>query len=121
VLGAVVLVLALAGGGSGGGGDRLVLERSVGRAGLMEIVASVPEALNKPRVARGKRSVGLECKDGTGQVILRGRHQWPFIYEEGYPLPHTHQAASEGELERISRCRVIGTTEKVEGELGLRG
>lgn len=116
-------ILALAGndGGGGGAGGRLLLERTVGRGGLTEVLASVPESVNKPEVAKGKDSVGLECTDGRGDVVLRGRHPWPFIYEEGYALPHTHQAASQEELDKIAACRVTGTTEKLEGRLGLSG
>jgi hypothetical protein len=118
LLGVVVLVVALAGGRGSGG--RLVLERMQAAGGGSELLASVPREVNEPSVARGK-SVVLECTDADGKRVLRNRQPWPFIEEEGYPLPHAHQPATENQLRRIARCRVLGTSEKLEGELSLRG
>jgi hypothetical protein len=119
LLGAGVLVVVLAG-GSGGEG-RLVLERfTPPEGGRTELLVSVPREINNPSVAR-RATVVLECTDAEGKRVLRTRQTWPFIEEEGYPLPHAHQPATEGQLRRIARCRVLGTSEKLEGELGLRG
>lgn len=122
VLAAGSLVLVLAGGGSSKESYKLTLERLPSPQGsVQELVVSVPREVNAPSVARNQPTVELICVDGRGKQVLRAKHEWPFINEAGYALPHQHQAATPQVLTSIARCRLSGTTIPLSGELGLRG
>ncbi len=122
VLAAGSLVLVLAGGGSSKESYKLTLERLPSPQGsVQELVVSVPREVNAPSVARNQPTVELICVDGRGKQVLRAKHEWPFINEAGYALPHQHQAATPQVLTSIARCRLNGTTIPLSGELGLRG
>ncbi len=123
VLAVTSLVVLLAGGGSSEGESyELTLEQLPAPQGnVQELVVSVPREVNAPSVARNQPTVELICEDGRGKQVLRARQEWPFINEEGYELPHQHQAATPQVLTSIARCRLKGTTIPLSGELGLRG
>lgn len=122
VLGGGVAVVALAGGGENSdGGGRLTVERSVVPGTQQpELLVSVDRRLNVADTAKDGRTVGLECLDGQDRKVLSARVEWPFLDEPNYPLPHTHQPASSQDLARIAKCRVTGTTVRLEGRMGLR-
>lgn len=123
VLGLGSLLVVLLGGGSSEEEYSLTLERlpDPRPGGGEELVVSVPEAVNAANVAKGRRTVELVCHDGRNRVVLRAQHQWPFVDEPGYALPHIHQRASPQVLRAIASCRLTGTTIPLTGELGLRG
>ena len=123
VLGCGVAVVALAGGSEDeADGGRLTVERSVVPGTRQpELLVSVDRKLNVANTAEDGRSVGLQCVDGQGRNVLSARVEWPFIEEPNYPLPHAHQPASGQDLARIDKCRVTGTTVRLEGRMRLRG
>ena len=51
---------------------------------------------------------------------MQAHVEWPFIEEPNYPLPHTHQPATDQEIARIAECRVTGTTVPLTGRMRLR-
>lgn len=112
-------VVALAGGSGGDETGELKLERYTVPGGAPELLVSIDPEVNEPATARGE-TVGLECEDGRGARVLRAEVEWPFIEEEGFPLPHIHQPATDRELNRIATCRLTGTSITLEGRLGLR-
>lgn len=116
-----ILLVVVLGGGSSKEEYTLKLERLPAAAGIEELVVSIPKAVNASSVARGRPTVGLECRDGNQKVVLRTRHPWPFVDEPGYALPHIHEPASPQVLRVIASCRLTGTTVRLAGELGLRG
>jgi hypothetical protein len=122
VLGAVVLVVALAvgavvvlvAGDSEGGGDKpvraqLTLQRSVRPdTGQAELLVSLPEErLNTLDTTGGETSVLLRCFDQPGAQTLRQQTEWPLLEEVGFP-PHIHQPVPPQVLDRIRGCRLTG-------------
>ena len=121
VLGGGVAVVALAGGGEDGDGGRLTVERStVPGTQQPELLVSVDRKLNVADTATNGRTVGLLCSDGEGRRVIKAQVEWPFLEEPNYPLPHTHQPASDQEIARIAECRVTGTTVRLKGRMRLR-
>lgn len=122
VLAAGSLVVVLLGGGDAGGEGELTVERVPGEGGAEELVVSVPEAVNTPKVARGRGSVGLRCRDGAQRVVLETQLRWPFVENEaGFEQPHQHQPLRPEHLDTIRECRLTGTTVELSGKLEARG
>ena len=121
VLAGGVAVVALAG-GEGESSGRLVVERAfVPGTKQPELLVSVERSANVADTAKNGVSVGLICRDGQGRSVLTARVDWPFVEEPGYPRPHQHQPASDKDLDRISSCRLTGTTAPFSGRMRLRG
>lgn len=119
VIGGVAL-LAASGGGSEGG-SQLVVERTVGPTGAPEVLISVRGSAGKdPQVARRPGQVGVECLDRRDRVVLAGEEGWPFVDDGTTPLPHLHRPAPPEQLDTIVRCRLTGTTVKLEGSVEVR-
>ena len=121
MLAGVSALVALLGGGGEDGARTLTVTRSSGAGGVPELLVSVPDELNVPKTANGRRTVGLECEDGNGRTVLRARHTWPLARDGDPPAPHIHQAVSRFEIDSIARCRLTGTTPRFEGNLTLGG
>lgn len=102
---------------SGGEAQTLIVERATGVSGDPEfIVYLADKGLNQLETTNGKRAVRVECLDG-GQVVLAGRHRWPFVNEPGFDFPHVHQRASRQEVRRADRCRILGTQVGLEADV----
>ena len=70
-LAGAVAVVALAGGGESGDRGKLTVERGfVPGTKQPELLVSVERSLNVPTTAKDGRSVGLECLDGEGRMVL---------------------------------------------------
>jgi hypothetical protein len=102
---------------SGGSGDKLRIDQGVSVYGEPEIVVNVPQKLNNPAEANNSTNVHLTCVDAGGSPVLGTDHDWPFINEPGYPLPHIHQPVTPAQMQRIANCRLEGTKTKLEGSL----
>jgi hypothetical protein len=117
----VVVVIVAGGSGSGGDGGRLVVERGfVPGTKQPELLVSVNRDLNVAETAANGRTVGIVCTDSAGRNVIQARTEWPLIEEQGYPLPHAHQPATNQELARIEECRITGATVALRGRLRLR-
>jgi hypothetical protein len=103
--------------GGGGDGDEgpLLVERGVGVSGEPELILSVTD--EEVTVSGGKTSVRVECFDARGDAIVRGTQPWPFITEPGYPYPHAHQVVPADKIDLARRCRVLGTSKRLEAEV----
>lgn len=118
----VVVAIAVDGDDHQAGASGLTVERGKSPgSGAPELVVSVPRKLNVPRTARDGRTVVVECLDAGGRRVAERRQAWPFMEEEGYPLPHIHLGLTSLEVGRVARCRLRGTTRRLEGRLRLRG
>jgi hypothetical protein len=108
---------------TGSGDDdeaRLLVERTTSQTtGEPELLVSAAgDAGKDPDVATEPGAVGLVCTDRSGRTTVTGRHPWPFAAEEGFDLPHVHQPAPAREVAATARCRLTGTREPIEGEVG---
>jgi hypothetical protein len=105
--------------GSAGGEEKaLIVERGPGVTGKNEFIVSLgDEDLNRLETTRGIRTVRLECRGRDGELVLRGEQRWPFVNERGFEYPHTHQAASREQLLEADRCRLRGTSVRLEAEV----
>ena len=117
----VVTPLAIWAATSGGGDDAapqgLIVERAMGGFRTEpELLISIAD--RSVAATRRDAMVRLRCVDATGKVVVSGTHPWPFVVEAGYDLPHTHQPAAPDELERVRRCRLLGTSKRLEAEVG---
>jgi hypothetical protein len=104
---------------SSGGDDRtMIVERSTSVKGEPEfLVALVKKDLNKLELTNGKRTVRIECLDRDGSTLAAGEQKWPFVIERGYDYAHAHQPATSEQVQRAARCRLIGTSEKLEADV----
>jgi hypothetical protein len=102
---------------SGGTDDGMRIEEGVSVTGGPEIVVSVPKDKNTSGETSNSSNVKLICVDASGGTVLAADHDWPFINEPGFPLPHQHQAVSPEQLQEIAKCRLDGTKTKLEGDL----
>ena len=102
-----------------GGDDRtMIVERSISVKGKPEfLVALVKKDLNELDTTSGKRTVRVVCLDSGGRTLVSGDHKWPFVIERGYDYAHAHQPATAEEVQRAARCRLIGTTRKLEADV----
>jgi hypothetical protein len=95
--------------------EDLTVERWEGINGIPELLVSLGDkALNSLETTNGKKVVRVECVDREGQVVLDAEQRWPFIYERGYEYAHTHQQATQEQLQRANRCRVLGARIRLE-------
>ena len=116
----IVLPLAIwaatsLGRGKDGEQQALLVERSVGFTGAPELLISLRDT--GVTVPAGRDYVRIECLDGKGAVIVHGTQPWPFAPEAGYDLAHVHQTASAGKIEQARRCRVLGTSKRLEADV----
>jgi hypothetical protein len=103
---------------SGGDEKSLIVERATTPAGTPEFIVSLAEDdLNTLDTTKGKRTVRVECVDREGQVVLEAEKRWPFPSERGYDYPHRHQRASAEQLRRVDRCRLKGTSVRLEADV----
>jgi hypothetical protein len=104
---------------SSGGDDRtMIVERSTSVKGDPEfLIALVKKDLNKLDLTNGKRTVRVECVDRDGRMLVAADQKWPFVIERGYDYAHAHQPATAEQVQRAVRCRLIGTSEKLEADV----
>ena len=111
-----LVVIAVAGGGSEEGeAGGLRIEPSPQDAPDMVIYLEDPD-VNELGTNHGRRSVAIECMDGDGAVVFRGRERWPFSDTDGGRFdPHVHVFMEAAQLDQIARCRLKGTEPALEG------
>ena len=85
-----------------------------------ELLVSVPTDLNEPDTAKGAAQVRLQCFDRRSRKVVDELYAWPFASDGvGDRLPHVHQRGLPKVLNRVTRCRLVGTDPPLEGELPL--
>ena len=85
-----------------------------------EVLISVPEDVNKPGTARGAAQVRVQCFDRRSRTVTNELYPWPFVADGvGDRLPHIHQRGLPKDLNRVVRCRIVGTDPALQGELPL--
>lgn len=85
-----------------------------------EVLVSVPRDVNKPETAHGKAQVRLQCFDRRNRMVVNEDQPWPFVADGmGDRLPHVHQRGFRRVLDRVARCRLVGTNPPLAGELPL--
>lgn len=99
----------------------LQLQRATAVNGLPELLVTISDETNDPDGAGGRETVGFECRDPQGELVIQARHGWPLEKDGDPPAPHIHQPATDPELARIRTCRVIGTTVALRGRLAPAG
>ena len=115
-----LVVLALA---SGGGEESdepdtasIKVERVPGRPEIVVYVED-PE-LNVAETAGGRERVTVECLNTADAVIYGRGYAWPFTdTDNGLLDPHVHLEMAPAQLDGVSRCRVTGTSPRLEGRL----
>jgi hypothetical protein len=115
-----LVVLALASGGGEESDEPDTASIKVERApGLPEIVVYVEDPeLNVAETARGRKRVIVECLNTADAVIYGRGYAWPFTdTDNGLLDPHVHLEIDPAQVERVSRCRLKGTTPRLEGRL----
>jgi hypothetical protein len=121
---ALVVLLALAvpltivaATGSGGGDDEAEASLRVERSpDLPELIVYLDPEVNKPERAGGRRSVVVECVDGSGQVVARGDEAFPFTDTDQNTLdPHVHMPVNPARINDVVRCRVRPAEPPLEG------
>jgi len=114
---ALVLVVLLAGcGGEPQLKVRFFDDVSRGR----EVLVSVPEGANEPGTANGSAQVRLQCFDRRNRIVTDELYGWPFKADGvGDRLPHAHQRGLAKDLNRVVRCRLVGTDPPLSGQLPL--
>jgi len=113
----VSALVALLGPAGDEASTRLELRRATAANGFPELLVTVADEFNEPATTDGRATVGLVCRDRAGEVVLEARHEWPLLNDGDPPAPHVHQPAGKGELARIDRCRLTGTTVALRGRL----
>jgi hypothetical protein len=103
---------------AGGDDDPLTVERTFDVDGKPELLVALgDEKLNTLAMTDGKRAVRVECVGRDGDVVVASPHRWPFVDEVGFDAPHAHQPGSRDDVERVDRCRLLGTREQLEAEV----
>lgn len=103
---------------AGGDDDPLTVERTFDVDGKPELLVVLgDERLNTLAMTDGKRAVRVECVGRDGHVVVASSHRWPFVDEVGFDAPHAHQPGSREDVERVNRCRLLGTREQFEAEV----
>ena len=103
--------------GSGGGDDEeeagLRVERS---PDVSELIVYLDPDVNKPERTGGRRTVVVECVDGSGQVITREDEAFPFTDTDQNTLdPHVHMPVNPARINDVVRCRVRPAEPPLEG------
>lgn len=115
-----LVIVALAGSGDDEGTTQRPAALRIERTpGLDEIAIYLEErSLNKPSTAGGETSVVVECVDADGRVVWKLPEAWPFTdTDEGTIEPHAHIGMDPAQIERLVRCRLVGTDPPLEGRL----
>jgi hypothetical protein len=103
---------------AGGEKKGLIVERAIGPSGAPELLVSLgDEELNTLGMTNGATFVRVECVGRDGQVVVDGRHRWPFTGEVSFDSPHAHQPASRKQLRQADRCRLRGTHARLEADV----
>lgn len=98
--------------------DPLTVERTFDVDGEPELLVALgDEKLNTLAMTDGKRAVRVECVGRDGEVVVASAHRWPFVDDVGFDAPHAHQPGSRDDVERVDRCRLLGTREQFEAEV----
>ena len=85
-----------------------------------EVLVSVPEDVNSPETAHGAAQVRVQCFDRRSRPVTNELYPWPFVADGmGDRLPHVHQRGLPRDLNRVVRCRIVGTDPTLQGELPL--
>jgi hypothetical protein len=93
-------------------------QRSTALTGDPELLVSLGEDdLNRPATTGGKRTVRVVCTGRDGKIVIDVRRKWPFINERGYDYPHTHLVIGRAQVQRAQRCRLRGTSVRLEAEV----
>jgi hypothetical protein len=121
VVGGALVAVALAGNGDpsrpGARPAGLRLELVAGDPPQLTIYVDDP-ALNRLETTGGRRHVMLECLDRDGGVVITSSKAWPFGGTDARASgPHIHIPVQGGELRRIARCRLAGTTPPLGGRM----
>ena len=103
--------------GSGGGDDEeeagLRVERS---PDVSELIVYLDPDVNKPERTGVRRTVVVECVDGSGQVITREDEAFPFTDTDQNTLdPHVHMPVNPARINDVVRCRVRPAEPPLEG------
>jgi hypothetical protein len=102
-------IVAIAGGGDGGGGGEdeepeIYVERA---PDVFEVRVFVEPEVNVPDRTRGRRSVTVECLDGSAAVIASQDEAWPFTDTDQNTLdPHVHIPVNPARIDDVAVCRV---------------
>jgi hypothetical protein len=121
---ALVVLLALAvpltivaATGSGGGDDEEKASLRVERSpDVSELIVYLDPDVNKPERTGGRRSVVVECVDGSGRVVARGDEAFPFTDTDQNTLdPHVHMPVNPARINDVVRCRVRPAEPPLEG------
>jgi hypothetical protein len=99
--------------------ETLIVERATGITGSPEFIVYLEDDdLNTLKTTHGRRTVRVECLGREGQVVLDSTQRWPFINNEpGFDSPHIHQVASREQLQQADRCRLRGTSVRLEADV----
>ena len=88
-----------------------------GEGSELIVYVAQPKA-NVPGSAGNRKSVLLECLDGSGAVRIRARHPWPFTdTDDGLVEAHVHQPVPQADGTRLERCRLNGTRGPLSGQV----
>jgi hypothetical protein len=103
--------------GSGGGDDEeeagLRVERS---PDVSELIVYLDPDVNKPERTGGRRTVVVECVDGSGHVVTREDETFPFTDTDQNTLdPHVHMPVNPDRINDVVRCRVRPAEPPLEG------
>lgn len=109
-----LIIIAAAGGGSDDEAPGLRVERA---QGIPEVVIYLEDpGVNDPATNQGRTRVRVQCLDRGGTVIFRGAERWPFSDTDGGRFdPHVHVLVGPELVDRIARCRLIGTDPPLAG------
>jgi hypothetical protein len=121
---ALVVLLALAvpltivaATGSGGGDDEEKASLRVERSPeVSELIVYLDPDVNEPERTGGRRTVVVECVDGSGQVVARRDEAFPFTDTDQNTLdPHIHMRVNPARINDVVRCRVRPAEPPLEG------
>ena len=118
LLAVAVPLTVVAATGSGGGDDDeeeagLRVERS---PDLPELIVYLDPDVNKPERTGGRRTVVVECVDGSGGVLARRDETFPFTDTDQNTLdPHVHMPVNPARINDVVRCRVRPAEPPLEG------
>ncbi|MGH2763533.1 MAG: hypothetical protein ACRDLD_13305 [Thermoleophilaceae bacterium] len=110
VLGAVALI---GGGGESAEAAKMRVELQPLSPDQVDVIAYVEGS-----AAADGPTVGLECVDASGEVVVSARKRWPFRDTDNGALPpHAHEVVPADEASGIVRCRLPGTDGPLEARV----
>jgi hypothetical protein len=117
-LGLLVVVIVPVAILSASSGDAERANLIVERSGEQLTISLEDPGVNTTATSHGRREVELECLDAGGRVTVSAKHPWPFVDDGGVGAgrPHVHQSAPGG-VGAVSRCRLVDTDPRLEGDL----